>query len=153
MELNTKSLVFTKASLKDFNSTAEDNHRMITEVNEMITGGFIKANITREYTLDEISKAHEDILNRKLPSGTTGVVITDIEKDSPVNYLNVNNIIVEAQKKKIKTIGDLQNIVKIALRSKEKTILNIDDLDMGFERFNKMANRSSRPDIYNFLYV
>ena len=71
MELNTKSLVFTKASLKDFNSTAEDNHRMITEVNEMITGGFIKANITREYTLDEISKAHEDILNRK----TNGTVI------------------------------------------------------------------------------
>ena len=66
---------------------------------------------------------NEDILNRKLPSGTTGVVITDIEKDSPVNYLNVNNIIVEAQKKKIKTIGDLQNIVKAALRSSEKTIL------------------------------
>ena len=66
---------------------------------------------------------NEDIQNRKLPSDTTGVVITDIENDSPVNYLNINNIIIEAQKKKIKTIGDLQKIVKTALRSSEKTIL------------------------------
>jgi len=36
---------------------------------------------------------------------------------------NINDVIVEAQKKKIKTIGDLQNIVKIAIRSEEKTIL------------------------------
>ena len=66
---------------------------------------------------------NEDIQNRKLPSDTTGVVIIDIENDSPVNYLNINNIIIEAQKNKIKTIGDLQKIVKTALRSSEKTIL------------------------------
>ena len=66
---------------------------------------------------------NEDIQNRKLPSDTTGVVIIDIENDSPVNYLNINNIIIEAQKKKIKTIDDLQKIVKTALRSSEKTIL------------------------------
>ena len=66
---------------------------------------------------------NEDIQNRKLPSDTTGVVIIDIENDSPVNYFNINNIIIEAQKKKIKTIGDLQKIVKTALRSSEKTIL------------------------------
>ena len=66
---------------------------------------------------------NKDIQNRKLPSDTTGVVIIDIENDSPVNYLNINNIIIEAQKKKIKTIGDLQKIVKTALRSSEKTIL------------------------------
>ena len=66
---------------------------------------------------------NEDIQNRKLPSDTTGVVITDIENDSPVNNLNINNIIIEAQKKKIKTIGDLQKIVKTALTSSEKTIL------------------------------
>ena len=65
----------------------------------------------------------EDINIRKLPENTTGVVITKIEDDSPVNYLNINDVIVEVQKKKIKTIGDLQNIVKIAIRSKEKTIL------------------------------
>ena len=65
----------------------------------------------------------EDIKTRRLPENTTGVVITKIEDDSPVNYLNINDVIVEAQKKKIKTIGDLQNIVKIAIRSEEKTIL------------------------------
>ena len=66
---------------------------------------------------------NEDIQNRKLPSDTTGVVIIDIENDSPVNYFNINNIIIDPQKKKIKTIGDLQKIVKTALRSSEKTIL------------------------------
>ena len=65
----------------------------------------------------------EDIQNRKLPASTSGVVITKIENDSPVNYLNIDNIIVEAQKRKIKTIGDLQNTVKTALRSSDKTIL------------------------------
>ncbi len=65
----------------------------------------------------------KDVLERKLPKGTTGVVITEIDKDSPLNYLEVNNIIVEAQKKKINTIGDLKNIVKMTLRSSEKTLL------------------------------
>ena len=65
----------------------------------------------------------KDVTERKLPKGTTGVVITKIEKDSPLNYLEVNNIIVEAQKKKINTIGDLNNIVKMTLRSSEKTLL------------------------------
>ena len=65
----------------------------------------------------------EDIELRNLPSSATGAVITEIDKDSPLNYLSVNNIIVEAQKKKIKTVGDLQNIVNSRLRSSDKTIL------------------------------
>ena len=65
----------------------------------------------------------DDIEQRNLPKDTTGVLITKIEQDSPINYLQVNNIIVEAQRKKINTIGDLENIVKIASRSSEKTIL------------------------------
>ena len=69
------------------------------------------------------SLTKEDIQSRNLPSNTTGAVITKIDKDSPINYLDVNNIIVEAQKKKIKTIGDLKNIIKIAKRSSEKSIL------------------------------
>ena len=69
------------------------------------------------------SLTKKDIQSRNLPSNTTGAVITKIEKDSPINYLDVNNIIVEAQKKKIKTIGDLKNILKIAKRSSEKSIL------------------------------
>ena len=65
----------------------------------------------------------EDIKERNLPKNTTGLVITKIEKDSPVNYLQVNNIIVEAQKKKINTIGDLDNIVKLALKGVDKSLL------------------------------
>ena len=65
----------------------------------------------------------EDIEKRKLPKDTTGVVITSIDADSPVKNLMINNIIVEAQKKKIKTPGDLQNIVKSSLVANNKTIL------------------------------
>ena len=65
----------------------------------------------------------EDIQQRNLPKDTTGVVIVNIEPDSPVSNLQINNIIIEAQKKKIKTPGDLDNIIKSALVSKNKSIL------------------------------
>ena len=65
----------------------------------------------------------EDVQQRKLPSNTTGVVITEIDQNSPINYLKVNNIIVEAQKKKIKTIGELNNLIKIAQRKTDKNVL------------------------------
>ncbi len=65
----------------------------------------------------------DDIKERNLPKNTTGLVITEVEKDSPINYLQVNNIIVEAQKKKINTIGDLDNIVKLALKGTDKSLL------------------------------
>ena len=64
-----------------------------------------------------------DIEIRNLPKETSGVVITNIDNDSPINYLQPNNIIVEANKKKINTIGDLDNIVKMKLRSSQKTLL------------------------------
>ena len=67
--------------------------------------------------------SEKDISDRKLPQTTSGVVITKIENDSPVNYLNVNDIIVEAQKRNINTAGDLNNVVNSAMRSSEKTIL------------------------------
>ena len=65
----------------------------------------------------------QDIENRGLPKNITGLVITEIGKNSPINYLKENNIIVEAQKKKIKSIKDLESIIESALKSKEKTIL------------------------------
>ena len=65
----------------------------------------------------------EDIKQRNLPENTTGVVITDIKNDSPINYLNVNDIIIEARNKKIKTIGELDNLVKMAKRSSGKNLL------------------------------
>ncbi|MDA9650487.1 Do family serine endopeptidase [Candidatus Pelagibacter sp.] len=67
----------------------------------------------------------EDIKTRKLPNQTSGVVITKIENNSPLKNttLAVNDIIVEAQKKKIKSIDDLKNITKKVLNSNQKTIL------------------------------
>ena len=65
----------------------------------------------------------KDIEQRKLPQNTTGLVIAKIATDSPINYLNVNDIIVEADKQSIRTINQLENIVSAAIKSKEKTIL------------------------------
>ena len=65
---------------------------------------------------------NQDIETRDLPKNTTGAVIIKIESDSPINYLNVNNIIIEAQKKKVKTPGDLKNIVNSAIKSANETI-------------------------------
>tara|TARA_B110000008_G_C16902364_1_gene537323 strand:+ start:75 stop:1271 length:1197 start_codon:yes stop_codon:yes gene_type:complete len=65
----------------------------------------------------------KDIKQRRLPNQTTGLVITKIANDSPINYLNINDIIIEAQKKKIKSVKALENIVQTALKSNQKTIL------------------------------
>ena len=64
-----------------------------------------------------------DIKERRLPQGTKGLVITKIANDSPINYLNIGNIIVEAQKKTINSIDDLEAAVNVAIKSKEKTLL------------------------------
>jgi len=61
--------------------------------------------------------------NRGLPRNLKGLVITEIANDSPINYLSIGNIIIEAQKRAIKTVGDLEISVKAALKSKEKTLL------------------------------
>ena len=64
-----------------------------------------------------------DIKERKLPNQTTGLVITNIGKNSPVDYLNVGDIIIEAQKKKIKSAKNLGDILDTVLKSNQKTIL------------------------------
>ena len=58
-----------------------------------------------------------------MPKSTSGVVITKIESNSPVNYLKIGNIIIEAQKRNINTPGDLNIVVNSALRSAEKNII------------------------------
>ena len=51
-------------------------------------------------------------------------MITKIENDSPLsNSVEVNSIILEAQKKKIRNVNDLQQSVKEVLNSNQKTIL------------------------------
>ena len=82
-----------------------------------------KAKIIEKLKIEVRSLNNDDINKRKLPKDLTGVVITKIDQDSPINYLSINNIIVEADKKKIKTIGDLKNIINSAVRSSKKTIM------------------------------
>ncbi len=66
----------------------------------------------------------EDIKIRKLPNQTTGLVITGIVKNSPLaNSIEVNSVIVEAQKKKIRSINDLKKITQSVFNSNQKTIL------------------------------
>ena len=65
----------------------------------------------------------KDVKIRKLPEGTSGLVITNIQQDSPINYLKVDNIIIEAQKKKIRSVKDFEKIINGVLQSSEKTML------------------------------
>ena len=66
----------------------------------------------------------EDIKNRKLPNQTTGLVITNMANNSSlVNSIEINSIIIEAQKKKIRSADDLRDITQKAINSNQKTIL------------------------------
>ena len=66
----------------------------------------------------------EDIKLRSLPNQTTGLVITEIQNQSPLKgSIETNSIIIEAQKKKIKSANNLNQIVKKVLNSNQKTIL------------------------------
>ncbi len=71
MELNKKSLIFTKASMKDYTRTPEERAAMTAEVVTAITDGTIKSHITREYELSEIATAHADMIARR----TTGATV------------------------------------------------------------------------------
>ena len=66
----------------------------------------------------------DDIKDRDLPNQTSGLLITKIENDSPlINSIEVNSIILEAQKKKIRTENDLNQAVNQVIKSNQKTIL------------------------------
>jgi serine protease Do len=66
----------------------------------------------------------EDIKTRNLPNQTSGLVIVKISNDSPlIDTVDVGSIILEAQKKKIKKINDLNQAVAKVLNSNQKTIL------------------------------
>ncbi len=67
---------------------------------------------------------NKDINERNLPNQTKGLIITKIEKESPlINSIEVNSIIIEAQKKRINSANELKQVVKQVLSSNQKTIL------------------------------
>ena len=73
-------------------------------------------------SVKELTK--KDIKERNLPNQTTGLIVTKIENDSPlINSVDINSIILEAQKKKIRSVNDLNQAVKKVLNSNQKTIL------------------------------
>ena len=86
-----------------------------------------------ENNLDEIIESlriavrpltKEDIKNRNLPNQTTGLVITNMANNSPlINSIEINSIIIEVQKKKIRSADDLRVITQKAINSNQKTIL------------------------------
>ncbi len=83
-----------------------------------------KENLIENLKIKVRKLSDQDIKMRKLPNQTNGVVITDIEKNSPlIGSIEVNSIILEAQKKKIRTAEDLNQILKQVLNSNQKTIL------------------------------
>ena len=70
------------------------------------------------------SLTKEDIQSRNLPNQTSGLVITRIQKNSPLtNSIEVDSIILEAQKKKIRSTDDLNQVIQKVLKSNQKTIL------------------------------
>tara|TARA_Y100000590_G_scaffold180996_1_gene206312 strand:- start:2962 stop:4389 length:1428 start_codon:yes stop_codon:yes gene_type:complete len=64
----------------------------------------------------------DDILARKLPKNTTGVVVTEISDSSPLVFVSVNDIIVELQKKKITSPNQFSNLIKEILNKGKKTL-------------------------------
>ena len=65
----------------------------------------------------------EDISERKLPKTTTGVVVTEIFKGSPLMFVSPNDVIVELQKKKIFNAKQFEKTVKNIISKGEKTLL------------------------------
>ncbi len=66
----------------------------------------------------------EDIKNRNLPNQTTGLVITKVAANSPLaDSIQPNSIIIEAQKKKIRSVEDLKEIINDVMNSNQKTLL------------------------------
>ncbi len=67
---------------------------------------------------------NDDIKSRNLPNQTNGLIVTKIDENSPlINSVEINSIILEAQKKKIRNAKDLDQVVKQVLKSNQKTIL------------------------------
>ena len=60
-----------------------------------------------------------------MPNQISGLVVTKIENDSPLknSTLVVNDIITEAQKKRINSINDLREVAQKVLSSNQNTIL------------------------------
>ena len=64
----------------------------------------------------------DDIVERKLPKNTTGVVVTKIHEGSPLMFVGINDIIVELQKKRIINSNQFSDLVKEIIGQGGKTL-------------------------------
>ena len=64
----------------------------------------------------------EDISERELPKNTTGVVVTEIFKGSPLMFVSPNDVIVELQKKKVLNSKQFSSLLNEIIDKKEKTL-------------------------------
>ena len=64
----------------------------------------------------------DDILERKLPKNTTGVVVMEISESSPLIFISINDVIVELQKKKVINSNQFSNLVNEIIKKGEKTL-------------------------------
>jgi serine protease Do len=64
----------------------------------------------------------EDIVDRKLPKNTTGVVVTKIEIGSPLMFVAINDVIVEAQKKKVLNSSQFSKLINEINNKKAQTL-------------------------------
>jgi len=76
----------------------------------------------------------EDILERKLPKDTTGVVITKILEGSPLMFVSINDILVELQKQKIRNSKQFSNLIDEIIKKGTSTIY--------FAKYNSSNQRS-----------
>ena len=66
----------------------------------------------------------EDISSRKLNKITKGVVIVEISNKSPLKgLLNINNIIIEAQRTRINKTSDLRSVVDKVIKKGDRNLL------------------------------
>tara|TARA_B100001564_G_scaffold356368_1_gene370393 strand:- start:60 stop:1484 length:1425 start_codon:yes stop_codon:yes gene_type:complete len=73
-------------------------------------------------TVRELTK--EDVEKRNLPNQTRGLVITQIDNDSPlIKSIDINSVILEAQKKRILNVNNLNQVLEQVLSTNEKTLL------------------------------
>ena len=88
-----------------------------------------KTKKTKEIEIDSLKITvrdlnDEDISSRKLNKITKGVVIVEISSKSPLKgLLNINNIIIEAQRTRINKTSDLRSVVDKVIKKGERNLL------------------------------
>ena len=95
---------------------------------EFIADNKLQSKIKEDIKIDKLKISvrdlnKDDIATRQLPKNTTGVIITEILQGSPANFLAVNDVIVELQKKAIRNAKQFSKLVNEIIEKGEKTLL------------------------------